>query len=64
MNELSAVEYNHLQKCYIAILSDGTEFPLSAETLREAEQEAQRVVDHGEQSMGEYTNFRSVRGWE
>ena len=63
MIELSAVEYNHTYESYIAILSDGSEFPLTSENLREAELEAQTIVDKMS-FVGEYTRFRAVKDWE
>jgi hypothetical protein len=45
MVELSAVEWDHNFDCYVATLSDGEFFLLESKNLREAEQEAQRVID-------------------
>lgn len=45
MVELSTVEYDHNFQCYVATLDNGEFFMLESKNLREAEQEAQRVVD-------------------
>ena len=45
MVELSTVEWSHEYGCYVAVLSDGEFFFLESKGLREAEQEAQRVID-------------------
>jgi len=45
MAELSTVEWSHEHDSYVAVLSDGEFFFLESKSLRDAEQEAQRVVD-------------------
>jgi SepF-like predicted cell division protein (DUF552 family) len=45
MIELSSVEWDHNFKCYVATLSDGEVLLLDSDNLREAEQEAQRVIE-------------------
>lgn len=62
--ELAAVEFSHERGCYIAILSDGTEIALEAQSLFEAEREANRLLDHNVSSVGEFTSFRAHRMWD
>lgn len=45
MVELSIVEWSHEYGSYVATLSNGEFFFLESRNLREAELEAQRVVD-------------------
>ena len=45
MPEVSAVEWSHHFKQYIAIFSNGDECLLEADNLREAEREAERIAD-------------------
>lgn len=59
--ELAAVEYNHEHQCYVAILTDGEQVRLESTDLRNAELEAERILEH---EMGEYSRFIAVRGWE
>ena len=62
--ELSAVEYDHSNKAYLAIFSNGDQCHLEASNLRDAELEAQRIVEHSYITFGEYTRFVGVKDWE
>lgn len=59
--ELAAVEYSHEHSCYVAVLTDGEQVKLEATDLRNAELEAQRLLDH---EPGEFGRFFAVRDWK
>lgn len=46
MIELSSVEWDHSFMCYVATFSNGEFCMLESKNLREAEQEAERIVEH------------------
>lgn len=62
--ELSAVEYDHMTKAYLAIFSNGDTCHLESKNLREAELEAQRMVEQEYQAYGEYTRFVGKKEWD
>jgi hypothetical protein len=45
MPEVSGVEYNFENKCYVAIFTNGDTCELESNNLREAELEAERIAD-------------------
>lgn len=59
--ELAAVEYNHEHQCYVAVLTDGEQVMLESKDLRNAELEAQRLIDH---ESSEYSRFFAVQDWK
>lgn len=59
MTQVSEIEFNSEAKCYQAIMTDGSIILLEAETLREAENEADKIARDSE-----FTSFFAVRSWE
>ena len=65
---MTAVEYNYEKECYTATLADGEEFELDSESLQEAEDEAERIVDIMNDSQDneapEYSRFFAKIDWK
>ena len=59
MPQVSVVEFNTDMHCYIAILTNGDQIPLTSTDLRAAEIEAERYCE-----QNEFTSFSAPVTWK